>query len=488
MIRPLLLILVGLASCAIAKGESRNILLICVDDLRPELGCFGVEHAQSPHLDRFARDSIRFTNHFVQVPTCGASRYALLTGRSPARSGVTASNTALYQGASALPQGESEHARSMPELFRLHGYRTICIGKVSHTADGRVYEYNGQGDGHLELPGAWDELPTPFGPWERGWGIFFAYANGRHREDGQGHRDVMEFVAEEDDALPDGLLASTAIEQLQDLASRDQPFFLAVGFFKPHLPFVATREDWEAFENVEIPLPDYLGRPESPYWHGSGEFFKYDFPFEASKPLPDDHLLACRRAYLACVRYTDRQIGRVLDGLDAAGLSDDTIVVVWGDHGWNLGDAQLWGKHTLFERAVRSPLMIRVPGMENAGASCDAMVESLDILPTLVELVGINLLGTEPAIAMEHRADGISLTPLMADPTASIRTAAVSYWQRTVSARDADFRLIATRGEQGWQSLELYTAANNFDPVENVAEQHPDVVQRLLLEIESGQE
>ncbi len=141
----------------------------------------------------------------------------------------------------------------MPELFRLHGYRTICIGKVSHTADGRVYEYNGQGDGRLELPGAWDELPTPFGPWERGWGIFFAYANGRHREDGQGHRDVMEFVAEEDDDLPDGLLASTAIEQLQNLASRDQPFFLAVGFFKPHLPFVATREDWEAFENVEIP-------------------------------------------------------------------------------------------------------------------------------------------------------------------------------------------------------------------------------------------
>ncbi len=188
------------------------------------------------------------------------------------------------------------------------------------------------------------------------------------------------------------------------------------------------------------------------------------------------------------MRYTDRQIGRVLDGLDAAGLSDDTIVVIWGDHGWNLGDAQLWGKHTLFERAVRSPLMIRVPGMENAGASCDAMVESLDILPTLVELVGINLPGTEPAIAMEHRADGISLTPLMADPTASIRTAAVSYWQRTVSARDADFRLIATRGEQGWESLELYTAANNFDPVENVAEQHPDVVQRLLLEIESRHE
>ena len=222
-------------------GNNRyNVLLIAIDDLRPELGCYGVQQAQSPHLDRLARESILFDRHYVQVATCGASRYALLTGLSPSSSGVTRSNGAAYAGRSAIRAQPLPGAQTMPELFRRSGYRTICVGKISHTPDGRVFAYNGSGDGRDELPGAWDELPTPFGDWKRGWGIFFAYAGGRHREDGGGHKDLMEFVAEKDDDLPDGMLATTTIDRLQALQKSGKRFLLGVGFFKPHLPFVAT--------------------------------------------------------------------------------------------------------------------------------------------------------------------------------------------------------------------------------------------------------
>ena len=154
------------------ESNKFNVLFIAIDDLRPELGCYGVKAAQSPNLDRLAESSVLFNRHYVQVATCGASRYALLTGRSPASSGVTRSNAAAYSGASALKAKQQPGAQSMPELFRRSGYQTVCIGKISHTADGRVYAYNGSGDGRDELPGAWDELPTPFGSWKRGWGIF----------------------------------------------------------------------------------------------------------------------------------------------------------------------------------------------------------------------------------------------------------------------------------------------------------------------------
>lgn len=457
-----------------AQAQSRlNVLFIAVDDLRPELGCYGAEYAQSPNLDRLARESVIFTNHFVQVPTCGASRFALLTGRSPAQSGVTRSNGALYSGASALSAEQLDGAQSFPELFRRSGYRTVCIGKISHTPDGRVFAYNGNGDGRDEVPGAWDELPTPFGPWKRGWGTFFAYSGGRHRESGQGDKDVMEFVAEHDDDLPDGLMATTAIARLKEFGKSDKPFFMGLGLFKPHLPFVATRGDWDAFEDVDIPLPPHPARPDSPHWHGSGEFFKYNFPFDKKRPMSDQKIRHARRAYLACVRYADRQIGRVLDTLQETGLADSTIVVVWGDHGWNLGDSHMWAKHTPFERAVRSPLIVHVPGMSNAGQSSDALVETIDVFPTLVAL-------TQPSFRKTERPlDGYSLQPVLDDPGTSVREAALSYWGSAVSVRTQTHRLIARRSKSGFGDFELYDSTTAFDPVRNLAIDQPDVVKRL---------
>jgi arylsulfatase A-like enzyme len=460
------------ASAAVGQ-TSPNVLLIAVDDLRTELGCYGVADAQSPHLDRFARQAILFNHHYVQVPTCGASRYALLTGRSPRNSGVTSNNAALYQGATALKADSTLRAASMPELFRKQGYRTVCIGKISHTPDGRVFAYNGKGDGRPELPNAWDELATPFGEWKRGWGTFFAYAGGRHREDGQGHRDLMEFVAQEDHELPDGMMADVAIEKLAELKHQGQPFFMGLGFFKPHLPFVATRGDWDAMQSVEVSPPSEPAPPDSPYWHRSNEFYKYDMTLAKEYTLTTEDAITARRAYLACVRYVDRQIGRVLAQLDELELSDNTIVVIWGDHGWHLGESALWGKHAPFERALQSTLLIRAPRVTTQGSKCDALVETVDLYPTLVDLCGLEPTTQQPL-------DGQSLKPLLADPSLEVRDFAISYWRQAVSVRSRNYRLIARPGKSGPEAIELYDLRHTKDPVKNVASSHPDVVAELL--------
>ncbi len=456
------------------KNPSKpNVLLIAIDDLRAELGCYGLPYVQSPNLDRLAEQGVLFTNHYVQVPTCGASRYALLTGRSPYRSRAL-DNGAMTGGSSKLRAEQLAGAQTLPELFRRSGYHTVCIGKISHSPDGRVFSYNGQGDGRREMPGAWSELATPFGPWKRGWGTFFAYAGGRHREDGQGNRDVMEFVAERDEDLPDGLMASRAIEKLRELKDRDEPFFLGLGFFKPHLPFVATRADWDAMAAVDVPAPPQPGKVDSPYWHRSGEFYKYKAPYEKTNPLATADQIRMRRAYLACVRYVDRQAGKVLAALDELELSDSTIVIVWGDHGWHLGDSAIWGKHSPFERSLQSTLIVRAPGVTKPGLKCNAVVETLDLFPTLVDLCGPTFDKTQ------YPLDGRSLRPLLTGEKQAIRDAAISYWRSAVSVRTPTHRLIATVGQQGPTNVELYDMRQSPDPIANIAQDEPAMTKRLL--------
>ena len=475
---PSLILFVSLTQLALGQTQPLNVLFIAVDDLRPELGCYGADYAETPSIDELARTSTLFVNHFVQVPTCGASRYALLTGRSPLNSGVTRSNGALYGGASAISKTKLAGAQTLPELFRRSGYQTTCIGKISHTADGRVYQYNGAGDGRPELPHAWDDLPTPFGAWKRGWGIFFAYNNGQHREDGQGNKDVLQFQAEKDTDLPDGLLAETAIARLAQYSKTSKPFFLGLGFFKPHLPFVATKGDWDAFADVTIPPPKYPRKPDSQYYHGSGEFFKYSFPFDKKRPLSDQKIHDLRRAYLACVRYTDRQVGKVLLALDQFELADNTVVVLWGDHGWNLGDSHMWAKHAPFERAVRSPLIIRVPGV-TSGKTSTSLVETIDVYPTLISVARPSFKPTA------HTLDGRDMTPILKDPKATVREAALSFWGKAVSVRTNQHRLITSLVDGAYGNFELFDGTTRFDPVRNLASENMPIVRELLRHIPS---
>lgn len=450
-----------------------NVLFIAVDDLRPELGAYGRSYVNTPSIDRLAEAGVTFTNHYVPAPTCGVSRYALLTGRSPAQSGVRHGNKALYQGDQALSQERKEGAQSMPELFRRSGYHTVNIGKISHTPDGKVYSYDGSGSGRPEVPHAWDELPTPYGPWEYGWGAFFAYPDGRHREDGTGLRDLMNFEAQKDTDLPDGMLAETAVEKLGELSQTEEPFFMGLGFYKPHLPFVAPEEDRKAVENWNVPPTPHPQKLDSAYWSGSWEFYSYDMPFETSKPLSKSARMKTRKAYLACVRYVDRQVGTVLDALEAEGLSDSTIVVLWGDHGWYLGEYAQWGKHTLLERATRSPLIIYHPDLKNPGRTVDAPVDTIDLYPTLVDLA-------RPKFRKTHwPLDGVSLRPLLEGKASSVKPGAMTYWEDEQAVRTRDWRLITSGNPGSWSNTELYDLRNGPESGEEVSDEHPDVTRKL---------
>ena len=456
------------------SGQNRyNVLFVAIDDLRPELGCYGVPHARTLHLDSFAKTALRFTRHYVQVATCGSSRYALLTGRSPRSTGLTGGNDGFHSGSTALSQRKLPGAQTMPELFRRSGYRTSLIGKISHTADGRVYAYNGTGDGRLEVPHAWDDMLTPMGSWKRGWGVFFAYPGGVHREDGSGRKDLMDFTAVHDDDLPDGQMATAAIKHLQVLSQEKQPFFLGLGFFKPHLPFVAPKQDWDALADIDIPLPP-AWKIDSPYWHRSNEFYKYDMPFPKDRPLSEEAHRNAIRAYGACVRYVDRQLGRLLIALDELELSQNTIVVVWGDHGWHLGEQQIWAKHTPFERANNSVLMIRVPGMSTAGKSTSSLVESIDLYPTLVELCSLTSRTTR------YPLDGKSLVPILRHERSTVHTHATSYWRDAVSVRTTRHRLVAKMEDGKPTHIELYDLSSGPDSVRDLSQTEPELVKRLL--------
>ena len=441
-----------------------NVLMICVDDLRNSLGCYGNKDVISPNFDKLASESVTFDHHYVQVPTCGASRYALLTGQRP-QNKQSMGNGAFKQ----LKKTQLDGAQTLPELFKRSDYLTSVIGKISHTADGRNYAYNGKGDGSDELPFAWDWKKTPFGPWKRGWGVFFAYADGVHREDKSGYKPRMEFKDLKDEELPDGLSANEAIRQLDKL--KDKRFFLSLGFYKPHLPFVAPKKYWDMYEGKDIKLAPHDKKGETAYWHGSGEFYKYQG--DKTKPLSTEEQVKHRRAYYACISYVDAQIGKVMQKLKDLGLDKNTIVVLWSDHGWHLGDHQIWGKHNLHEQALKSPFMIRVPGIK--GKMSSAVVETTDLFPTLMELC-------QPTFSkLAQPLSGQSLVPILNSVDTLGRDSALSFWGKAVSLRNKNYRLIATKGKKDeYSKIELYD--HRIDPNEskNIAQQNPEVVDQLL--------
>lgn len=307
-----------------AASPQLNVLFLAVDDLRPELGVYGETHMLTPNLDRLAGQGRLFERHYVQVPTCGASRFALWTGRRPSESGGLG-NGAFGQ----LGRKSAKKSRTLPEVFRKAGYATVAIGKLGHQPDGRVYNYDGSGDGRDEMPGAWDSLPTPYGPWRYGWGTFFAYAAGLGRTFHPAP-PPFEFVEGDDLAYPDGVMANAAVDALRDL--RDRPFFLAVGFYKPHLPFTAPRRYWDLYEDRELPDTPNPEKPEdvSPKsLHSSSEMFGR-YRHASGRHLDLAARQQLRRAYFACVSYADAQVGKILDELDRLDLARRTVVVLWG--------------------------------------------------------------------------------------------------------------------------------------------------------------
>ena len=474
----------GLLACACAPAvppglgnQPYNVLFIAIDDLRPELGAYGETHMVTPNLDRLAAEGRVFRNHYVQAPTCGASRFALLTGIRP-RSNDHLSNEAFVR---LLPGEEQQRPESFAHLFRRNGYYTAAIGKVSHYPDGRIYSYEGEGDGRAEMPFSWDEVSGPSDKWGTAWNAFFGYADGTNRNQRRGVAPAYEMADVPDTGYPDGLIAAAAVDKLGEL--KDRPFLLAVGFLKPHLPFTAPQRYWDLYNPDTIALSP---NPDAPVGHNpasvhdSNEMFgNYGHPVErggAGRRVDDEYARTLRHAYFAAVSYVDAQVGKVIDELDRLGLTDKTIVVVWGDHGWHLGDHTIWGKHSTFERALRSPLIVRVPDMPAPGIPSDGLVETVDLYPTLAELAGL----TEP-----DGLTGTSLIPLLEAPDHPGKDGAFGYWNGRRTLRTERYRL--TRYDDGETRTELFD--HRTDPYEtiNVADAHPDVVAKLLLQMEANQ-
>ncbi len=475
-----LLVAAGMSSCrgaAEREGAGKpppNVLFLFIDDLRPELHCYGDTLMHTPHLDRLAGEGVLFRNQFVTVPTCGASRYGLLAGLLP-RSMTALSNEACRRLIGEAP----EHAapETFVERLRRHGYYTVGIGKISHYADGRVYPYDGTPAGApLELPHSWDEMLFDAGKWGTGWNAFFGYADGSNRNARHGLVKPYERAEVPDEGYPDGLTARLAVSKLKELAGKKQPFFLAVGFFKPHLPFNAPARYWDLYDESRLPLTPVPDIPEGvnpASLHNSGEFNAYRAGEEhpsLEHPVSDAYARRLRHAYFAAVSYVDAQAGKVLAALDSLGLAGNTVVVVWGDHGWHLGDDRVWGKHTLFEWALRSVFLVRAPGMAR-GAVCDKVVSSVDVYPTLMELCGID--DTLPT-------DGRSLVPLLHDPAdPRWHEQAFSYYRHGISMRTERYRL--TRYFRKAQPVtELYDHLTDPYESRNLAAERTEVVDSLL--------
>jgi len=455
------------ASLAYADPQRPNVLLICVDDLRPELHCYGHPIMKTPHMDRLAGEGRMFARHYAAVPTCGASRYALMTGLRPSRT------RALDNGAFGRMRGKDEDKNapeSLAHRFRLSGYRTVSIGKVSHSPDGYVYGYNRPPSDVLEMPHSWDQVRLPLGKWKHGWDSFFAYADGTGRNDRRARKQdvpAMECADVPDTGYPDGLIAEDAVGQLRDLKQRGRPFLLAVGFFKPHLPFNAPKKYWDLYppDLVKLSPTDDL-RSQT-----GGEFWGYTHP--AGAKADADYHRRIRRAYFAAVSYVDAQVGKVLDAVDELGLRDQTVVVLWGDHGWHLGDLNHWGKHTSYEWALRSAFIMRTPNMNQPGKATSAIVETLDIYPTLVDLCR---LGGADGL------DGVSLRPVLDDPEHPGKTGAIGYWGNARSLRTARYRLIAGK-DLSAKGAKLFDHQADPDEARDLAEQQPQLVAELLRQL-----
>jgi iduronate 2-sulfatase len=403
----LAVVLVGSVVPVNAADRQRNILFLAVDDLRPELGCYGHQTVQSPHIDRLASEGLLFGRAYCQQAVCAPSRISLLTGLRP-------DSTGIYDLEHPLRKTKPD-VLSMPQFFKQNGYETASLGKIYHHAS----DDNGLG----WSTDAW----RPEGAWQgRGYLAAESIQRIQGSDQAAGYTGVgpaYESADVPDTAYPDGTTAAKAVQELRRLSEASSPFFLAVGFAKPHLPFNAPQRYWDLYDPATISVPSWDTWPTgmaSMAGSGWGELRKYSgMPRQGAMPTAEAVNLI--HGYYACVSYMDAQVGRVIGELQRLGLREDTVIILWGDHGWKLGDYGAWCKHTNFELDTHVPMILSVPGQVTAGQRTEALVEFVDIFPTLVELCGM-----EPPLTCE----GSSMVPLLEDPQRPWKQAAFSQYPR----------------------------------------------------------
>jgi arylsulfatase A-like enzyme len=454
-----------------------NVLFIAVDDLRPQLGCYGDPVVQSPHIDRLAARGLVFNRAYCQQAVCSPSRSSLLTGRRPDSTRVWDLNTHFR---AALPE-----VVTLPQHFRSHGYHTQSFGKIYH--------------GGFDDPPSWSAPPggpkaPRFGP--EGQTLMRrlreeALAKGLDLTKRVNQPRGLPYEAPDvaDNALSDGSIADQAIQALNGF--KGQPFFLAVGFLNPHLPFVAPKKYWDLYSPGKTPLATNPFPPkDAPSYalHNSGELRAYN-QIPAQGPLSREQARMMTRGYFAAISYMDAQVGRLLDELDRLKLRDNTVVVLWGDHGWQLEEHGLWCKHTNYETSVRVPLIISVPGQKSSGKRTDALTELVDLYPTLAEACGLPL----PA-----GLEGSSFLPVLNAPDRPWKRAAFSQYPRSApgvgrvmgySMRTDRYRLVEWSAPgKDFREYELYD--HQADPDENInrakSSEHAAILRELRAQLQAG--
>ena len=417
-----LCVVVLLASAGLARAESSrpNVLFIAVDDLRPELACYGKQHIHSPNIDRLAASGVLFERAYCMVPTCGASRASLLTGIRPTRNRFVSYQTWAEKDAPGIT--------TLNTQFRMNGYFTRSLGKVFHHPTDNAKGWSEPAWRPKDVP--WYRRPENAQLHEQ-----------RQQQGGRTRGPAWESADVDDNAYADGVLAEQAIADLQRLSRGDEPFFLAVGFFKPHLPFIAPQKYWDLYDRETIHLPDNYHPPKdapAESIHSSGELRAYA-GIPSKGPVSDETARNLIHGYYACVSYTDAQIGRLLDELDRLKLADKTVVVLWGDHGWNLGEHTLWCKHSCYETSMQIPLIVRAPGIDG-GQKRSGLIETIDLYPTLCELAGL---------PKPDHLQGQSFATLLRDPNAAWKTAAVGRFGNGDTIRTDGLRFTEYRDGKG---------------------------------------
>jgi arylsulfatase A-like enzyme len=443
-----------------AEAKKPNILFIAIDDLRPQLACYGQTQMKTPHIDALANSGVLFTKAYCQTSVCGASRASLMTGIRPAEG--------RFRHFAARADKEAPGVVTMGEHFKNNGYYTLALGKIFHFADDNAQSWS---QPHYSPPDSWP-------------GYHDEKTKARAAAESRRNKNIFgppwEFAECEDNGYPDGRTADQAIVELKKLQEQGKPFFMALGFAKPHLPFTAPKKYWDLYDHAAIPLAKNGGAPQGAprqAMHESREL-RGNYSGIPRRGNPEGLSRDLVHAYYACVSYVDAQVGKVLAALDKLGLADNTVVMLWGDHGFQLGEHGMWCKHCVFETSLRVPLIVRAPGTTQ-GAKSAALTELVDMYPTLCDLAGI----PKP----EH-LEGLSMAPLLKEPSRSWKKGIYGSYGQGWSVSDGRFVYSEFRDRGRVIGRMLYD--HQTDPDENVnvvdKPEHKEVVDKLSKLLSEG--
>jgi len=472
----LLFLLFGLSVAQAAKRP--NVLLILVDDLKPAMGCYGDTAAKTPNMDALAKCGMRFDLAYCNQAVCAPSRFTLMLG-------AHSTSTGLYGLGSHLRR-VIPNAVTMPQYFSRHGYRAESLGKVFHIGHGNLGDPQA-----FQVPHFHDKVieyltseSTNGGRLTREEALFTNQKLGQIRSLPRGAAFEAPIARDEDYA--DGRVANETINRLKAAKARldaqGTPFFIAAGFVRPHLPFSAPKKYWDMHDPDKLPLAVNksfpVGAPKVALKRG-GEIAAFE-PVPANGQIEDKLARKLIHGYYASTTYVDAQIGKVTRALRELGLSDNTIVVLWGDHGWHLGDLGIWTKHTNYEQANRIPILIVAPGVARSGMASRQLAETVDIFPTLAELSGL------PAPSGPQPIDGVSLVPVLKNPDVRVRDHAFHAYPRGRklgrAIRTERYRLVEWKnhGDSNVQvDYELYDYKSDPWETQNHFKTKPNAAEKL---------